>query len=318
MKIPIESIVANPYRNIGKYPIDRAKVDALKVSIADTDFWDNLVVRKVDNTYELAYGHHRLVALQELGAASIDVPVRKLSDVAMLKMMAEENLNWTSSPAIVNETVRAAKKFLDDELAKCERLDRADKNISPLFTDEGNFQQCKQHGVGRDTILKFLGSNWKGWKIQQALEMSTAINNGMLDQKAVESLPRIEHANAFRAVVSSCHKRDIPLSSKEQRSAAKQINKELDDGDIGKRHIADRVYDITNRPPPRTTTPVVAKDVPSLKDFTKKTLSMMNTVTTNLIQIAKATDQLGGNDSLQLKTQTKTLKQSCEQLLRKL
>ncbi len=32
---------------------------------------------------------------------------------------------------------------------------------SSIFDNNGNFQHCKKHGVGRKTILKFLGGNWK-------------------------------------------------------------------------------------------------------------------------------------------------------------
>jgi hypothetical protein len=51
----------------------------------------------------------------------------------MLKIMAEENLNWTTSPAVVNETVLAAKEFLDAELAKYETWETSDKFIKGLL-----------------------------------------------------------------------------------------------------------------------------------------------------------------------------------------
>jgi hypothetical protein len=62
-----------------------------------------------------------------------------------------------------------AKEFLDAELAKYETKAQADKNISLLFATNSQFQHNKQYGVGRDTILKFLGGNWKGWMVLNAL-----------------------------------------------------------------------------------------------------------------------------------------------------
>jgi len=56
--------------------------------------------------------------------------------------------------------VLAAKEFLDAELSKYETYKSTDKFISSLFEDEHGFRRAKA-GVGRDTILKFLGKNWK-------------------------------------------------------------------------------------------------------------------------------------------------------------
>src|SRR4051794_6896894 len=49
MKIDIKELRPNLFRHLERYPIDRAKVDALKRSIKDTTFWDNLLVRKSPN-----------------------------------------------------------------------------------------------------------------------------------------------------------------------------------------------------------------------------------------------------------------------------
>ena len=91
MKIAVSKIRANPFRRIASYPIDKAKVEALKTSIRETEFWDNILLREKPGKpglYELAYGHHRLQALKELGIAEIDVPVKDLDDATMLRIMA--------------------------------------------------------------------------------------------------------------------------------------------------------------------------------------------------------------------------------------
>jgi len=38
-----------------------------------------------------------------------------------------------------------------------------------IFDSNSQFQEVKKSGVGRDTILKFLGGNWEAWMIQEAL-----------------------------------------------------------------------------------------------------------------------------------------------------
>ena len=111
MRIAVKDIHPNPFRNLKRYPIDRAKVDALKRSIKDTDFWDNLLVRKAKNGvsgYEAAYGVHRLTALAEARIPEIDVPVRDLDDTTMAKIMAHENMEeWGHTTLIEQETIRA-------------------------------------------------------------------------------------------------------------------------------------------------------------------------------------------------------------------
>jgi len=60
-------------------------------------------------------------------------------------------------PPLVRPMNPKAKEFLDAELAKFETWEGSDRFIRPLFSEEGGFQKAKQQGVGRDTILKFLG-----------------------------------------------------------------------------------------------------------------------------------------------------------------
>ena len=72
---------------------------------------------------------------------------------------------------MINETVRVAKQYLDNELKKFEGWEdfktRSDKSIRTLFPDEESFAVPKGRGVGRTILIKFLGANWKEWMIQQ-------------------------------------------------------------------------------------------------------------------------------------------------------
>ena len=45
MKIEVKNLEPNPYRNIKKYPFDKEKLKALKTSITETSFWDNILAR---------------------------------------------------------------------------------------------------------------------------------------------------------------------------------------------------------------------------------------------------------------------------------
>lgn len=81
-----------------------------KASIEETSFWDNLLARPAGKGYEIAYGHHRLVALQEAGIKEVDIPVRKIDDGMMIRIMANENRDsYKANRAVTIETVRVAR-----------------------------------------------------------------------------------------------------------------------------------------------------------------------------------------------------------------
>lgn len=237
MKVKVKNLEPNPFRKIEKYPINREKINALKISIRETTFWDNILARPSGNSKrQIAYGHHRWIALRELGVKEVDIPIRKLDDATMLRIMANENMDaWSLTPVVVNETVLAAKEFLDGELRKTETFkDMATKSIRRLFDNAKSFFDAKRDGVGQTTILKFLGGNWKGWMIGEALSTFDLDKKGKVDRQAVESLPTVEQARVFKGAVGTYR---IPKPA--QKKLAKKIVKE----GIGKRDIPKTVRD---------------------------------------------------------------------------
>lgn len=264
MKIKVKDLKPNPYRQMDKYPIDRAKVEALKTSIKEKTFWDNLLVRKVGNKYQLAYGHHRWIALKELGIKEADLPVRDISDAVMLQIMAEENLNWNTTPEVINQTVESAKKFLDEKIKKYqvwEEMATANKSISSHFPqDPHKFGQIKSQGVGQTTILKFLGGNWKQWMIASALQIIAESKAGVISRKAVEALPSMHQARVFRDSVKA---NKIP--TKTQKKIAKKITKE----GVGSRDIPDLVAEHSTLP--KVKQEPKSKPLPMLDDYIKET-----------------------------------------------
>ena len=149
MKVLVSNLDPKPFRKIGQYPFDQTKIEALKTSINEMSFWDNILIRPGDNgRYQIAYGHHRWKALRELEIKEIDIPCRSLDDAMMLKIMANENMDaWGLHPRVLNETVLAAKEFLDEELGKHKTWDNVAVSvyIKSLFASNRQFQNCKQH-----------------------------------------------------------------------------------------------------------------------------------------------------------------------------
>jgi len=239
MKILVKDLVPNPFRKIKQYPIDKIKIESLKVSINETSFWDNLLARKDKDKFEIAYGHHRLIALQELKIKEIDIPVRELSDAMMIKIMADENLEWNSSPAVVCETIAAVKEFLDSKITKyydLKALNRAGEFTGSLFKNEGNFQEVKEKGVGRATIQKFLGKNWKGWVVREALAM---VKDKTLNYEAIKTIPTIGQAREFKNNIKRYN-----VSKPKQKKLAERIKEE----GIGMRDIPKVIQDSVKIP----------------------------------------------------------------------
>ena len=175
MRIRIKDLKPNPFRDMKNYPINEQKVKSLTNSINQTGFWDNILARPKPNhtfmtekiidsdeeydqpeymhiiydengeeedyddpIFEIAYGHHRLVALKKLFKPDdyVDIPVKELDDSTMIRIMANENdENWGTSPKIIDETVRVTKKFLEEhkELIPAVSMGAAHGTIGPAI-----------------------------------------------------------------------------------------------------------------------------------------------------------------------------------------
>jgi hypothetical protein len=227
MKVLVKNLLPNPYRRIDKYPIDKQKVESLKNSISETGFWDNIMARpnpEDKKTCQIAYGHHRLQAIKEIGITEVDIPVKDLQDAIMLKMMVDENMDvYNHTTAMILESISVAKEYLEGELAKYETWEdvSSDKSIRCVFKDSRSFQECKTKGIGRDIIKKFLGDNWKEWQIQEALKILNAGKDGTLD---VDALTK-EHTKLDTAhiVADTLIKNNVP---KKAQKSIMQLAKE--------------------------------------------------------------------------------------------
>lgn len=54
--------------------------------------------------------------------------------------MAEENLEWLTIPAVINQTVMAVKNYLDGKVVKCETWIQFNKSIKLVFASNSQFQ----------------------------------------------------------------------------------------------------------------------------------------------------------------------------------
>lgn len=183
MRIKVKDLIPNPFRDTNICPIDTDKVKRLEMSIKELTFWDNLLARPSkleEGKYELAYGYHRLCALQNLQWEEVDIPVKPISDEQMIKIMGAENREWYGkNTAVVIETVKVAKDFIEKHIAEKNAVyEDLDYWCGSLFFSKELFDrdmwglgQNNHTPVGRSIIEKFLGDSWDANTIKFALKV---------------------------------------------------------------------------------------------------------------------------------------------------
>jgi ParB-like chromosome segregation protein Spo0J len=185
MKVAVADLHPNPYRNMKHYPIDAEKVTRLAQSIKDTTFWDNILGRRNSDGVQIAYGHHRLKALQKvMRDGTVDIPVRPLTDEQMLKIMANENgEEWGGQTSADLETIRTVRQYLVDHPEVADAI--------------GKFKYSPTGLPGAITIAKFLGGIWTVDKVNAVLELVVPVEKGEVDEEAIRSIKTTDRARMF-------------------------------------------------------------------------------------------------------------------------
>lgn len=222
MKVKVKDVSPNPYRNIEHYPLNKDKIIALTQSIEKTGFWDNLVAREVNGKIEIAYGHHRIEALRLAEGFGYDfefeLPIKEIDNGTMIQIMANENMQeWSHSIGVIDETVKVAKKFLE--------------NDTDFFRKKSTIAKSKGFATSND-ISDFLG--WNQSKVSQSLKRLNLIEEGTITKEAVESLPSSTHAEEFAKAINTSK---VKFTPQEQKQIAKEI---VESGD-GKRKVKERI-----------------------------------------------------------------------------
>jgi len=223
--------------------------------------------------------------------------------------MAEENLNWSTAPAIMVQTILTAKEYLDAELQKYEEWNNAQDFLRVLFSSNRQFQEVKKTGVGEGTLAKFLGGNWTLHKIREALKI---IKDKTLDKKAVKVIPTMEQARVFRASVKQ---HDIPKPT--QQVIAKTIAKE----GVGRRDIPNLVAEHSKYPIPKLSKKKILKPrkFPNIIEYVFKCENDTNSLNHRLKALIPEINEIVNNGRLLgrltpgLIRLRKTIKKYCEE-----
>ena len=171
-QVELSNIYANPYRDISNYPLDQNRIDFIKGMMEDIkpsyDSGSNqfdIVCRKVDDVYQVVYGHHRVEAARQLftNLARIDIDVIDLSDIGMLNTVMFSNMNSIDKSYLL---VSQAKKYFDALVGKytslkslLQSLDEQDQCcIKAMFKTPALYHHAMQSGVDERHLSRFITS----------------------------------------------------------------------------------------------------------------------------------------------------------------
>lgn len=239
MRKSLAKVNPNPFRHMDRYPIKRDKIEALKKSINDTDFWENIVAREgKGGTIEIAYGHHRLTALNEIYGPrkQFDFIVKDLSDTDMARIMAHENMEeWGSQADVEQETIRAivegyAEGLIDLPLINS-RLPKSQVRYAPSFTPGSTHGHDHEYPYTIEMLVEFLG--WTRSKVEIALQSLFLIEQEFLSEDDYKGLTQTEAKAVNRETAEVARRvkaqekqlaKKFKGNEKAQKQAAKSVN----------------------------------------------------------------------------------------------
>jgi len=234
MKIALKDIKPNPYRNLERYPLDQPHVDELVASIKATEagFWDNVLVRKVGDKYELAYGHHRLEAAKQAGLKEADFIVKKLSDEEMLKIMYLENKQDRVRKPFISlmESVEAAVKAIAEGAIVVDVAEKTNVGFlrnAPSFVAGASGTESVQHPYTTDSLGLLLSEVKKRGDSFQANDAIRAVVSALellelkaLSRRELEAIPTLD---ALQRRVGEAQRE---LEQRERQRLARQRDEE--------------------------------------------------------------------------------------------
>jgi len=240
-KVAISQLKANPFRELDDYPIDREKVDKLKESISETGFWGTIVARKKGSSFEIAFGHHRQVALVELQqegiigkSEKVDIIVRDLTNEQMIQLMARENLEeWGTNAYIeaqtVESTIRAygAGEIELPEVAR-DTPQKHVRNVPP---------RSAERPYTMASVAEFLGWTKAGGEpnhaCKVAFEMLDAFELGIVSRKELRGVKR-DVAREIIAKAMALHREQERIANERRKLAKEAEQRAVDEEDARK------------------------------------------------------------------------------------
>jgi len=155
---------------------------------------------------------------------------------------------------IIDETVLAAKRFIDGELARYETweaLGASDKNIiSQYIEGEQAWHKLRATGAGRNIICAFLGHNFKPYMVQDAIRAGEILTQVKDRLEHGEFLPWIEQNCKFAERTARDYMRFYNYRDKTASLAvlqsARQVVAQIESREKQTEELADKIRRVRN------------------------------------------------------------------------
>jgi len=186
-KVKLRDIVPNPF---GDIPLNEEAVEQLATQFKSRHYHNHIVGRRrPDGKVEIAYGHHRKAALEEVHGKGheIEVEVSDLTDEDMIKELAGDNdFSFKLTPRKFDAVVRAARNILQAH------PDKLRETLSSEIQD--NSRERIRNGAR--AIAEFLHKK-KISQVRLSLERVNAIDGGVVHADALYLMPNLYLADMF-------------------------------------------------------------------------------------------------------------------------
>jgi len=233
MKIDIDKIHPNPFRDFSIYPIDLDHIAKLSESLADLGFFQSVSARphpEIPGEYQLGGGHHRVEAAKQAGLKEAEVTVSDFTDEQLIDVMIGENVYQKGSNAAAILDSVAAKVYIitktaliKNEQGEVEKIfstsgRSADENIRTKLLNDGPGYRTIYHSINRFN-LSDLSKNKNDQTLTEA-----EVRQAVTALKASGDIARIV-GKAFKEVEGIRNERD--QLEKERREAEEIKQNEL-------------------------------------------------------------------------------------------
>jgi hypothetical protein len=326
----LSKVKPNPFRYMKRYPIQRDKVEALKASFRRTGFWENIVARESNGQAEIAYGHHRLVALQEeLGnKAKVPLIIKDLDDEAMLQMMARENMDeWRTSAVVEQETIRAVVDAYAAGKVTLPEIPKDTKKVvircAPSFVQGDETCEGEHRPYTATTIAQFLG--WPDQKIHSTLAALELIEQQVVKEEHFEGLTtkqaealttetrktqRTYDAAAKAKPNEDARRKTEERGRREAAKVAEHVAEKLQTGEIGYKEAATEAKKVRAKPAGKAV-PEVDTLAAQLTEYVDGLLNRDDPHTKMLKEVVQHQNRLGRDSRRRLRVALDTLSDRC-------
>lgn len=223
VRVKLGEIKPNRFRKLDRYPLEQEVLDALKQSINDTGFWNNLQgIRNEKNEIELRFGHHRLAAGLDLFGPDYEVAVEivEFNGVNSLQeALAYENSIHRNKVAHCNEMVSVRREWWDDVVFETY------PTWEYAIEDECNFFG---HGPAKNSMAvveKYFGKQNEGGIGAYSTASKYGIGRSVLSKMLSETKSDIEQALTSLPLTARA-KRGLELQAEEERVKAEAKRQE--------------------------------------------------------------------------------------------